>query len=346
MKLYDFKTLGLLILYAILSVHCNQAKPMQLDSSKSPLGAFLPNIIFALSVTPIQFQSSATVTENSSLVISIASTEKLDSPVTYNLSFSSPIMTISPSSITLSSSSPSATVTVTHGIDNDCLDQNYPLVAIQTDKGLSQTLQVGTADIDKCTFVATNQAQGGIGYFGTFGGVPGADAICASEKPASLPGATTSYKALITVQTGTVVRAITSTANCGLPSTPNCNNNHNWVLATNTRYYGSDALTLLFKTHAQAPIFYFTSGNLTSPLGMGASGGIWTGLKSDWTETASYQCMAIVPTYEEWFPNPYSYYINTAHYGSLSAVDSTSLDTGTAATDCTTVRKNLFCIRQ
>lgn len=318
---------------------------MQLDSSKSPLGAFLPNIIAALSVTPIRFQSNATVTENSSLVISIASTTSLDSPVTYNLSFSSPVMTISPASITLSSSNPSATVTITHGIDNDCLDQNYPLVAIQTDKGLSQTLQVGTSDIDKCTFVATNQAQGGIGYFGTFGGVPGADAICASEKPASLPGAGTSYKALIIVQTGSVPRAITTTANCGLPSTPNCNNNHNWVLSTNTRYYGSDALTLLFKTHAQVPIFYFSAGNLTNPLGTGASGGIWTGLKSDWTETASYQCMT-VGTYEEWFPNPYPSYINNAHYGSLSAVDSTSLDTGTAATDCTTVRKNLFCIRQ
>ncbi|WP_040911615.1 DUF1554 domain-containing protein [Leptospira broomii] len=342
MKLYNFKTLGLLILYVALAIHCNQAKPMQLDSSKSPLGAFLPNIIAAISVTPIRFQSNATVTENSSLVVSIVSTTTLDSPVTYNLSFSSPIMTVSPTSITLSSSSPSATVTIAHAIDNDCLDQNYPLVATQTDKGLSQTLQVATVDIDKCTFVATNQAQGGIGYFGTFGGVPGADAICASEKPASLPG---SYKALIIVQTGTVLRAITSTANCGLPSTPNCNNNHNWVLLANTRYYGSDALTLLFKTHAQVPIFYFTSGNLTNPLGMGASGGIWTGLKSDWTETASFQCMT-VGTYEEWFPNPYPSYINNAHYGSLSAVDSTSLDTGTAATDCTTVRKNLFCIRQ
>ncbi|TGK11469.1 DUF1554 domain-containing protein [Leptospira fletcheri] len=322
---------------------CNQAKPLNIDASKSAFGALLPNIIALLSGNPLNFSPAPTITEGTSLSVSIQAAHTLDSPTTFTLGFSNSVFTVSPATITLSATSPSATVTLTHGIDNDCLDQVYGLIATQKDTGAVQTLNVATTDVDKCTFVATNSAQGGIGYFGTFGGVTGADAACAADKPSSLPGATTDYKALITVTTGSPARYVTTTANCGLPATPSCSPT-NWVLYTNTRYFGSDGLTYLFTTHAQAPIFYFSGGNLSHSLGF-SGGGAWTGLKLDWTEAASYQCMT-VGTYQEWASPPYSSYINNAHFGDLSAVNSTALDTGTAATDCTAVRKNLFCIRQ
>ncbi len=117
---------------------------------------------------------------------------------------------------------------------------------------------------------------------GNLGGISGADARCSSDgnKPS-----TGTYKAMIV--SGTTRRAC-STANCGGGSSENID----WVLKPSTKYYQADGTTEIFTTNASG-IFVF--GTATNVMSNTIYAGVWTGLSTDWTNTAG-DCTAWTST--------------------------------------------------
>ncbi|WP_244284559.1 DUF1554 domain-containing protein [Leptospira barantonii] len=102
------------------------------------------------------------------------------------------------------------------------------------------------------TFIAKNN---GVGFLGDLGGVVGADAKCASERPSGFTGA---YKALL-VSNGT--RTISPTK-------------VDWVLFANKEYRRQDGTTVTFTTNAQAIV----TANFTNGIDGGAQTFFWDGL--------------------------------------------------------------------
>lgn len=101
------------------------------------------------------------------------------------------------------------------------------------------------------TFIATNN---GLGYTGNLGGITGADAKCAAEKPSGFTG---TYKALV-VFTGS--RSISPAK-------------IDWVLFSNKEYRRKDGTTVTFVTNSQAIV----STNLTNGIDGGTKTYFWDG---------------------------------------------------------------------
>ncbi|TGK34902.1 DUF1554 domain-containing protein [Leptospira gomenensis] len=173
------------------------------------------------------------------------------------------------------------------------------------------------------TFIANN---GGQGFDGNLGGVTGADAKCAAEKPAAFTG---TYKALIVAGAGTVRSAVPT----GAVTTAT-----DWVLYPNKEYRRQDGTTVTFTTNAQAIV----TANLQNGINGGAQTYFWSGLSSPANGTDLWEeggnCL-------EW-TSAGAAEIGQAGNTSAVTADATPEGAFTIDTHACNSRLNLLCVEQ
>ncbi|RHX92508.1 DUF1554 domain-containing protein [Leptospira stimsonii] len=327
-------SISILFLYVFL-FHCNQAERISFDASKgSGLAINILPTILNTNSTP--FHSTlipASLNEGVSTSVSFALTNPPAESTNYQFVWEDTTgagATATPSSFTFSGSNASVSMNLL-AIDNNCLEDSMTLKVTRTSDNQVFRFTFSVIEADKCTFVTSPS------YTGDFNGFQNADGHCASEKPASLPGTGADYKAMIsgstTVSSVVYQRQATLVSNCNMSTTPGCTSTTNWVLKAKTRYYRSDATTLIFTTHASVPAFNFITQSLTNSIG-GTTGKIWTGLSSDWTSSGT-SCLA---TFGSW-----TYFSGNSSYGDLNSITGTAISGGSLP--CSTPSA-FFCVRQ
>ncbi len=167
----------------------------------------------------------------------------------------------------------------------------------------------------KKTFITAAGNNGGTG------GVAATDALCMGD--GNHPGSGT-YKALIA---DGAARVACTSANCG----GGTGEHTDWVFTPDTRYARSDGTTLIFTTNANG-VIDFGSDALDASFGSGGPA-FWTGLNSDWTNTAAIDCA-------NWMDGTAG---SNGQAGNQSAVNGASIASGTIV--CTSNRRFL-CVEQ
>ncbi|AOP35474.1 hypothetical protein A0128_17505 [Leptospira tipperaryensis] len=319
----------------ILLFRCTQAERINFDASKGSglVINLLPTILNA-NATPFNSTLIPTsLNEGVSTSVSFTLTNSPSDSTSYQFVWedtTGATPTLSPSSFTFSGSNSAVSVSLLP-IDNNCLEDNMVLKVTRTSDNQVFRFTFAVIEADKCTFVTSST------YTGNFNGFQNADANCAAEKPAGLPGTSTDYKAMIsgstTVSSVVYQRQATLVSNCNMSTTPGCTSTTNWVLKAKTRYYRADATTLIFTTHASVPAFNFVSQSFTNSIA-GTTGKIWTGLSSDWTSSGT-SCLA---TFGSW-----TYFSGNSSYGDLNSVTGTAVSGGSLS--CSTPSA-FFCVRQ
>ncbi|TGM53345.1 DUF1554 domain-containing protein [Leptospira adleri] len=326
--------LSILFLHVLL-FDCNQAERISFDASKgSGLAINILPAILNTNTTPFNSTLIPTsLNEGVPTSVSFTLTNPSNDSTSYQFVWEDTTgagPTATPSSFTFSGSNSAVSISLLP-IDNNCLEDNMVLKVIRGNDNQVFRFTFSVIEADKCTFVTS------AAYTGDFNGFQNADAHCAAEKPASLPGTGTDYKAMIsgstTVSSVVYQRQATLVSNCNMSTTPGCTSTTNWVLKSKTRYYRADTTTLIFTTHASVPAFNFISQSLTNSIG-GTTGKIWTGLSSDWTSSGT-SCLA---TFGSW-----TYFSGNSSYGDLASTTGTAISGGSLP--CSTPSA-FFCIRQ
>ena len=158
----------------------------------------------------------------------------------------------------------------------------------------------------------------------------GADDFCANQKPASLRGTGTDYKAMIVDGTN---RIACTNANCagGGPHS-------SWIMRADTEYRRADDQTV-FTTNSNA-VFDFGAASLTAAFDTDATPlHWWTGLDQDWRTTVSGN------TCVSWATNVGGF---DGTYGSSAATDNNSISdvaNSNFGDGCNTLNR-LLCVEQ
>ncbi|MDV6235604.1 DUF1554 domain-containing protein [Leptospira ellisii] len=327
--------LGLTGLLLSSGAACNRAERISLDASKGN-GLLLNVVPSILNSSSGPFDATlipTTLNEGDSIPVIFTLTAAPSSSETFQFAWENPIPGnpgLSPTSAVFSSSNTSATITL-QPIDDNCLEDTMTLKATRSSDGEVFRFTFTVNEADKCTFVTAPF------YTGNFNGLSFADQGCAAEKPASLPGNPSEYKAMIsgstTVSSVVYTRQATLVSNCNMGSTPSCTSTTDWVLRADTRYYRADGTTLIFRTHPDVPAFDFSSLTMDNSMD-GSSAKVWTGIASDWLSSGT-SCIA---TFGSW-----TYASGNATYGNANATNSTALAGGTQPCNLTA---SFFCVRQ
>lgn len=373
-----------LIFYASLSLftavlsQCNDAKTVGLDGSKSPLGVGIlsnPEAFFGSSAEPIglqQINANGAVTTSSPAIfegerssnntISFQLVDPLDASsgetVTFNFTTSDtnaiPLIDntngsaiVTSLSFTFDPAKQAITVTIPFFLnDEDCLTQDYTLIATDTTTNIPQYFTLKTTDTAKCAFIATNNGKGWKGNFARDGAnndsaTDIADNACntSGDKPANFPSV--NYKALISV---------TGTANANASKARGIQYS-GWPLAANTTYFiGSNNLKL-FTTNGSGTYGF----NPVIPQVVG-SGTIWTGLNSSWNSSTAALSECAVPNSQSisasWTDDgSVSASAILGYYGNLGAVNSEFVSKlaatgGPDGSACRTTTRYFLCIAQ
>ncbi|MBM9500940.1 DUF1554 domain-containing protein [Leptospira sp. 201903071] len=328
------KSLFQTVCLCILLFHCTQAERISFDASKgSGLVINLLPTILNTNVTPFNSTLLPTsLNEGVPTSVTFALTNPPSDSTSYQFVWADTTAspTATPSSFSFSGSNSSVSVSLLP-IDNNCLEDTMTLKATRASDNQVYRFTFSVIEADKCTFVTSSS------YTGDFNGFQNADSHCAAEKPASLPGSSAEYKAMIsgstTVASVVYQRQATLVSNCNMSSTPGCTSTTNWVLKAKTRYYRVDATTLIFTTHTSVPAFNFITQSFTNSIA-GTTGKIWTGLSSDWTSSGT-SCLA---TFGSW-----TYFSGNSSYGDLNSTTGTAISGGSLT--CSTPSA-FFCVRQ
>ncbi|EPG65067.1 DUF1554 domain-containing protein [Leptospira wolffii] len=355
------------ILVSILLVGCNTANSTALDASKpNSLGGILNiNLSLLLGPTyPIQVQGDAgsvyvpTVYENSEMEFTLILTNPLSQSgqkAEFVFYPSSPLISISGHDangfykdyFSYDEQKSGIYMLIDFAQDEDCIKQDYFIIAVDTVSNIPQWIRLHTTDEDKCTFVATN---GGWGYSGSFannyinnslgGAVEAADAICASNIPAAMNVNSPTFKAMIVVSSapnGAATRTLST----------------NWVFSapyTAIRYFGRGGYTKIFDLAYQGTHPDFANENHLEN-SFGGAGTIWTGFSdSNWGigTPSQTQCAGGAGQFA------YSWYsasaltgsyglLNEIYYQAIAKFSTTS--TGLDLQSCNTSRY-LLCVEQ
>ncbi|TGL44778.1 DUF1554 domain-containing protein [Leptospira perdikensis] len=230
-------------------------------------------------------EGGGSLTIGSSTIFNVTLKEIPGAKVDIQLSISHPsYATVSPSELSFDSTnwSKPQNIQVT-GINDSVANGNRPfrvtLVPTSEDSSLDlnpREIQMQISDNEKRLFLSASTYQGG-----GFGGVSGADAICASDIQCP-PGSI--CKAMILNGT---TRVASATANLG-------DGQIDWVLKPNAHYYLSDGVTLVSNTNGTS-LFQFPFTTAVDSVNYGT----WFGGVAGWiydTNTSCFTWTAVVNT--------------------------------------------------
>ncbi|PJZ74984.1 hypothetical protein CH373_02835 [Leptospira perolatii] len=236
------------------------------------------------------FSVQGNPSEGGSVLVKIISSTEFPLDATASISVNSANVTLSQNELTFSVGTNFSEISITVPEDIGCADTSAELTLSFHQTNTVEKVALIVQDNDRCLFIAKNpNGAFALGFDGNLGGIPGADAICASEKPAHFPGQNTQYKAFL----------VGRYQKNGAPVTRGIGGDE-WVILPNTKYYKFEEnlleWQLIFdRTDSQGKFPFNTT---FKPMYYTATD-MWTGLTSTWNTTGS-KCSSFVTPGIDW----------------------------------------------